>query len=312
MEDIKINLTKDLSNMNEAPPLESKNICYNCSECQSEIEIIKIDEELIEFKCNNNHNIKMNIKDYLDKLKEYKDKKILNDEMISNNSKCNKHKEDYLSYCFECNKHLCKKCLKAGEHGYHYKINIIEVIPKYKILTKIENLIINNNKKMEDLIKNKKDIEDKLNNILNENMNKIKEIKIKNKRKNNKAKKKELKFYNDKYESKLEELHKEYNKKIKDIKIEYNNKIKDIKIKYSNNINEINNKYKIINDKNENIYNNKINKSKNEMKIIIDNYGYNEKINKITNFNELIEIIYIYSIIIIIIIIDICFINYFY
>ena len=195
MEDDKIKLNKDLPNMNEAPPLEPKNICYNCSECQSAIEIVKLDEEFIEFKCNNNHNIKMNIKEYLDKLKENQDKMILNDEIISNSSKCNKHEEDYLSYCFECNKHLCKKCLKAGEHGYHYKINIIEVIPKYKILTKIENLIINNNKKMKDLIKNKEVIESGLNKLLNENMNKIKETKIKNKRKNNKNKKKELKLF---------------------------------------------------------------------------------------------------------------------
>ena len=202
MEDITINIKKNLNNLDDISTLEPKTIYYNCLECQSPIEIVKLDEEFVEFKCINNHNIKMTIKEYLDKLKEYKDKKISNDDIILNNCKCNKHKEeDYLSYCFECNMHLCKKCLKTGEHGYHYKINIIEVIPKYKILTKIENLIKNNDKKMKDLIKNKKDIEDKLNGILNERINKMNEIKIKK----NKIKEKELQLNNDKYESKLEE-----------------------------------------------------------------------------------------------------------
>ena len=205
MEDIKNNIKKELHNLNEAPPLEPKNFYYNCPECQSAIEILKLDEEFIEFKCNNNHNIKMNIKEYLDKLKEYKDKMILNDDIISNNSICIEHKEDYLSYCFECNKHLCNNCLETGEHGYHYKINIIEVKPKYKILTKIENLITNNDKKRKDLIKKKEDIESGLNKLLNENINKIKEIKFKNKRNNNKNKKKELKLIKNKYEKKIEE-----------------------------------------------------------------------------------------------------------
>lgn len=49
--------------MNDISQLESKNKYYNCSECQLVIEIIKIDEEFIEFRCKNNHNIKMNIKE---------------------------------------------------------------------------------------------------------------------------------------------------------------------------------------------------------------------------------------------------------
>ena len=41
--------------MNEAPTLESNKIYYNCSECSSTIEIVSIDENNIEFKCNNKH-----------------------------------------------------------------------------------------------------------------------------------------------------------------------------------------------------------------------------------------------------------------
>ena len=218
------NQKKYLQDMKETPSLESNKIFYNCTECNSVIEIVKINEEFIEFKCNNNHEIKMNIKEYLDKIKENNDKNILNDNIISNNSKCIKHKEDYLSYCFECNMHLCKECLKTGEHGYHYKIYIIEVIPEYKILTKIENLIANNDKKRIDLIKNKNEIEGKLTDILEINMNKIKEIKTKNKRNNNKNKKKELKSIEEKYKSEIKELKIEYNNKLKNIKMKYNDK----------------------------------------------------------------------------------------
>ena len=182
MEDIKINLNKDLNDMNESLTLELKNINYLCLECSSLIEITQIDEEFIEFKCNNNHYIKMNIKDYLDKIKENKNKMALSDCLILNNSICNKHKKEYLSYCFECNMHLCKKCLITGEHSYHYKINIIEIIPNNKVLKKIENLIDSNDKKRKDLIQNKKDIENKINEILNKNVNKIKDIKYQNKK----------------------------------------------------------------------------------------------------------------------------------
>ena len=66
----------------------------------------------------------MNIEEYLDKIKEYKDRMILNNNMLSNSSNCNKHNEEHLSHCFECKMHLCKNCLKTGEHGYHYKIYI--------------------------------------------------------------------------------------------------------------------------------------------------------------------------------------------
>ena len=106
------------------------NEIYNCSECQSSIEIINLDEEFFEFKCNNDHDIKINIKEYLNKLKGHK--KL----MQQNNNICKNHNEKYLSYCFECNEHLCEKCLISGEHSFHYKINIIEIKPKKEILLK--------------------------------------------------------------------------------------------------------------------------------------------------------------------------------
>ena len=208
MEDNKFNLNENLinKNNNEAPLSESKNLYYNCSECSSVIEILKIDEEYIEFKCNNNHNIKINIKEYLAKIKENKNKINLNNDIILNGSICTKHKKEYLCYCFECNKHLCKKCLMSGEHSYHYKINIIEIMPNNKILKKVENLLKNKEKNKNYLIKNKNEIENKINELLSENIKKMKEIKLKNKKENNKKEKEEIKKNEKKYELKIEEL----------------------------------------------------------------------------------------------------------
>ena len=101
-----------------APALRLDNILYNCTECSSIIEIISLNEEenIIEFKCLNKHYLKMNIKEYINKMKKYNDIKL-------NDKKCNKHNnEEYFSYCFDCNIHLCKECMKSKEHNYHYKI----------------------------------------------------------------------------------------------------------------------------------------------------------------------------------------------
>ena len=270
-----INIKKELNDMNEAPSLMSNKISYNCSECPSIIEIISIDENNFEFKCNNNHNIKMKIKDYLNKMK------LFNKNNNINNNICNIHKEEYLSYCFDCNTHLCKECLKLGEHSYHYKINIIEIIPNNEILIKIGKLIKNNRIKIEDLNNTKKETENKIKYILSENINKIKRIKLINKENNNKYEKEELKLNKNKY-----------NLGLKNLKKEYENKMKKLKMNYYNNINNIKNKYKILNNKNENIYNNKIIELNKKADIKIRNYKFNERINKVSNFNELIEIIY--------------------
>ena len=131
-----MNIRKDFNVINDSQICELNKFYYNCSECQSEIEITKINEENIEFKCNNKHIIKMEIKDYLNNIKEKK--KILNNNGIFNEDVCSEHKDEYLSYCFDCKKHLCKKCLRSGEHSYHYKINIMEIMPDDDILIKIK------------------------------------------------------------------------------------------------------------------------------------------------------------------------------
>ena len=220
---------KEYLDMNDAPPLELKNCLCNCSECSSNIEILSLDENKIKFICNNKHNIDIPIKEYLKKMKNYNDIKL-------NDDKCDMHKKEYLSYCFDCNIHLCQDCLKTKKHNYHYKIYIIEILPEDEKLEKIENIIKNNKKKINDLKKSKIEKETKLYNFLVNSINEIKKIMKKNNNDNNKKEEKEMQSNNKNYKSEIAKLKKEYE-----------NNMKIIKLKYNNNINEIRNKYKIIN-----------------------------------------------------------------
>ena len=107
---------------------ELNEIYYNCTECQSSIEILSINEKecSIEFRCiNNNHKIKMSIKEYFEKMQDYNDKNI-------NFDICQIHNNKYECYCLDCKIHLCKECLKLRNHINHTKNNIIEIQPNEK------------------------------------------------------------------------------------------------------------------------------------------------------------------------------------
>ena len=87
--------------------MEIDEIYYNCTECSSLIEILSINEDnnIIEFKClnkDNNHQKKvMNLREYFEKMEKYNLKRL-------NNDTCEIHnKNKYVSYCFDCNSHLC-------------------------------------------------------------------------------------------------------------------------------------------------------------------------------------------------------------
>ena len=67
-------------------------------------------------------------------MKKYNDIKIHND-------KCNKHNNKYISFCFDCNIHLCNECLKDREHINHHKKYIIEINPKEEELDKLKKII---------------------------------------------------------------------------------------------------------------------------------------------------------------------------
>ena len=157
--------TKECIDMNDAPPskLSKINNClYNCTECSSNIEILSLDENNIKFICHNKdnkHNIDIKIEEYLDKIKQYNNIKL-------NEDKCDEHKKESKSFCFDCNKHLCVDCLETKKHGYHSKIIIKEeILPNNEMLVNINNLIEENKKKIEQLEKDKIEKENKLNDI---------------------------------------------------------------------------------------------------------------------------------------------------
>ena len=95
-------------------PLNIKEMYYNCIECSSPIELLYINERqnLIEFKCIKENKIKkVPIKEYLEKMKKFNDKKGNEDLCTEDN-----HNKKYENFCFDCNKHLCKECLKTRNH----------------------------------------------------------------------------------------------------------------------------------------------------------------------------------------------------
>ena len=227
----------------------------------------------IEFKCHEHH-LKMDIGEYIEKMKQYRDKNI-------NSETCDKHNNKYFSYCFDCNKHLCEECVKIENHIYHYKLYLLEIKPDIKIVNKIEDKINKNKTKIKQLNDEKIKKENKLKDIWINNINKIKEMKDKNKEMNENKKYKEIELYKDNYKT-----------KIKSLKGEFENKIKSIKLEYKQKINDIKNKYKNINRTNEYIYNNKMNIIEMKYNTIKNNYKYKDKIEKLSNLNKLNQIIY--------------------
>ena len=172
---------------NEPELFQLNEIYYNCIECSSSIEIISIKDNYIEYKCiNNNHERKILIKEYIEKMKKYNNKNNNNDECNihnnNNNDECNIHNNKYECYCIECNKHLCNECLKLREHIGHNKINIIEIKPNEKEINIMKNIIKYYDNKINELEIEKYNKTKDINNKLKEYKNKLnekKELKIK-------------------------------------------------------------------------------------------------------------------------------------
>ena len=146
--------------------IQLNEMLYNCCECSSPIEILSIDEisYTIEFYCRNNtHQINMYISDYIDEMKKYNNKNL-------NNDICDIHNNKYDCFCFDCNKHLCKECLKSRDHINHKKNNIIELQPNKNELNIIEDII--------------RFYEDKIEKLEKEKINKTSEINLNNLKKN--------------------------------------------------------------------------------------------------------------------------------
>ena len=266
------------------PLIEDINTFYNCTECSSLIEILSIDEvnNIIEFKCLNKecHNIKksMSINEYFEIIE--KNKKInINEDKCREHISCKNNK--YVSYCFDCNCHLCEECLKTRAHICHKKNNLIEIKPIKEELSIIEEVI--------------KQYKNNIENFKNEEVNKIKELsnslneakineekKIKNKIEINiKIKTKELKLNHDKYISDIEEIKKKYEKEIKDRENKYKSDEKNI-----------DNKYKIMNEKEYIIHKLKMDELCQKYKDLIDNLKYDKKIENMISSKKIYEVVY--------------------
>ena len=262
-------------------PELNNEIYYNCSKCSSLIEIISIDEKqsIIEFRClnkgkvHNNNNIKMPLKEYLETMKKYNKNEINNDE-------CEIHKSKYLSYCFNCNCHLCKECLKTRKHLNHNKNNIIEIKPINEELNIIKEVINDYENRIENLSKEKQNKISELNKILKHNKYIEKQKNKINLLNNEKRKIDELKLNKDKYIENINEIIKKYKREI------YLRKNKFIKDN-----NEIFNKYKLIYEKENINHKFKIIDLEKKFKEEIENLEYDKQIENIKNIKKLNEIL---------------------
>ena len=125
------------------------NIGYNCSECSSLIEILSIKENNLEFNCVNTdkHNNKLNINNYLEKMKKYIDNKNLN-------NKCEKHNHKYRLFCLDCKCHLCKECILSKIHKTHNRVILGEEQPNKEDIKLINDKIKYYNNKIQNIKEN--------------------------------------------------------------------------------------------------------------------------------------------------------------
>ena len=237
-------------------------ILYNCTDCPSSIELISLENDTIEFKCiKENKIIKLPIQEeYLEKMKKFNLNEI-------NNEKCVIHKSKYISYCLDCNCHLCKECLKSRNHINHKKNHLIEIQPTNEELNIFKEVIEHYKKKFENLWYENENIKQELKKELKDNKNIIKEKKEKNIKANKNNEKNEIKKITESFLNDIDEIKNKYKKEIKERKNKCNiDKFNIIK------------KYKLLYEK-ENIYF--------ENKLIELNIRYNEKIKKLENKDEI-------------------------
>ena len=268
-----------MSEINCVPETEEiiqlNDISYNCTKCSSPIEVLSLNEKncFIEFNCiKNNHKIKISIKDYLNQMKDLKNKN-------ANNDICEdkQHNLKYEYYCINCKTHLCKVCLKSRNHINHFKYSLFEMQPNKNEFNIIENII--------------KDYENKIGFLEKEKIKinkKYKEAKIKlNERKELSMKKDEINM-----EKEIKLKIDEYLLNLNNLRTQYENDIKSMKERNKKNINEIKKKYMRKNEYNNFYYNIKIEILDNKYNKIIQKYKFNEKIEHINNLKKLNAIIY--------------------
>ena len=253
-----------------------KEIYYNCTECNALIEILSIDEKenTIEFLCSNQHKKLMPIKEFLDKMMD-------NDNVDINKDICQIHKNQYMSFCFDCKKHLCKDCLKTRDHIYHNKNNILEIQPIKTELKIIKKIVKYYDDKLEKL-KNKKFLTKKrLNSFLDKCKTDIDNIL--QKEINSSETKKKLELENNKIK---------FSSDIKKIREKYEREIKNLKEIFNKNEIIIDNKYQIKKEKLELYYKYKFLLYQNKCDDILRKVSFDKNIENLTNLKRLNELVY--------------------
>ena len=253
-----------------------KEIYYNCTECNALIEILSIDEKenTIEFLCSNQHKKLMPIKEFLDKMMD-------NDNVDINKDICQIHKNKYMSFCFDCKKHLCKDCLKTRDHIYHNKNNIIEIQPIKTELKIIKKIVKYYDDKLEKLKNKKFLIKKRLNSFLDKcktNIDNILQKEI-----NSSETKKKLELENNKIK---------FSSDIKKIREKYEKEIKNLKELFNKNEIIIDNKYQIKKEKLELYYKYKFLLYQNKCDDILRKVSFDKNIENLTNLKRLNELVY--------------------
>ena len=259
-------------------------IFYNCDECSSLIEISSINENdnMIVFKCLNKekrHEKKIKIKEYLEKMIKFKKKSLNEDVCLIHSDSENKNK--YVSFCFDCNKHLCRKCLKDRTHLTHYKNNIIEIQPIQEECDIVKEIIDDYDNKIKNLKIEKDNTIKKLEELLSKNIIKQKDLIIKS----NKA------CINDR-DKELSENNELYIQELKELKKKYEEEIKKIIEKFNKNTIKINNKYKLIDEKNNIFHNYTIDELNKQFDLDKKNLPFDNSIENMNNLKIIIEKIY--------------------
>ena len=249
----------------------TRNQVYSCTECESNIEILDLDESnnILTFKCNN-HGIKtLSIKEYFNNMEKntFHFSKCINCNKIQNNCF-----DSIFKYCFECKSILCSQCI-------HNHNNTHSIIDNDKLSIKCPFHPKNNNQNYclecnvhlcQECLFLRKHMTHKKINIIEimpsfEEVNSL--LKIINEYKTELSKSEiekqnilvdlEVKFNKDKekikgdYNNIIIHTKKNFENELIENKINYENEIKRIKEKYENKSKEITEKYKLIDENNE-------------------------------------------------------------
>ena len=272
-------------------------ICQKLQNSSNDVPIFSYCIKCDKIICNDciNEHLQLNEENHPNMSKEY---------IIKNNEKgirCFKHpKEKNTAFCFECNTHLCNKCLESGKHIKHLKDSLLEVKPNKKIKEKLDAIIILYKEKIkkENEEKEKKELELYLElkkeneKIANEIQSKIKKKKVEIKNKiyqNDKLLSDDLNKLKMIYESDIklitkkhnfitDSLNKQYKQYEEFCKFKAKQQLEDAQKKYNETLNSLEYSQKIKDNENLLLINDIVKKTQENYE---DNYYNNCNINNI-------------------------------